>query len=54
MDPSNFFPSGRVANVTMETYKQAGSCMACHDGATAADNSTRADLTFELKLAWKP
>jgi hypothetical protein len=52
--PSSFFPGGRVANITMETYKQNDSCMACHESATAADNSTSADLTFELKLAWRP
>jgi hypothetical protein len=52
--PTAFFPNGPVANVTMETFKQGDSCMACHENATAADNVTRADLTFELKLAWKP
>jgi hypothetical protein len=54
VSPSSFFPPGRVANVTMETFKQGDSCMACHESATAADNATLADLTFELKLAWKP
>jgi hypothetical protein len=54
-DPTgDFFPPRRVANITMETYKQADSCMACHENATAADNTTTADFTFELKLAWKP
>lgn len=52
--PTGFFPSGPVANVTMETYKQKDSCMACHEPATAADNVTTSDFTFELKLAWKP
>jgi len=51
---TGFFPSGRVANVTMETYKQTDSCMACHERATAVDDITKADFTFELKLAWKP
>jgi hypothetical protein len=51
---AGFFPSGPVANVTMETYKQPDSCMACHEGATAVDDITKADFTFELKLAWKP
>jgi hypothetical protein len=51
---TGFFPPTRVANITMETYTQKGSCMACHSAAVAADGNTAADFTFELTLGWRP
>lgn len=51
--PLAFFPSSRVANMTMETYQQTNSCMGCHRGARAANGKT-ADMSFELRLAWEP
>jgi len=52
-----FFPPNKVANMTMETYTQGGSCMGCHKGATAPLGETpppvSSDLTFELQLAWQ-
>jgi len=51
--PTGFFPPKKVANVTMETYTQKSSCMACHSGALAADDITPADFTFELNLGWR-
>lgn len=50
---TGFFPPKGVANMTMETYTQKGSCMACHRGAMAADTTTPADFTFELNLGWR-
>jgi hypothetical protein len=53
----SFFPPGKVANMTMETYTQNGSCMGCHTPATAPFKGSPAvssDLTFELTLAWQP
>lgn len=52
--PTGFFPPTKVANMTMETYTQRNSCMACHKGAVAADETTPSDFTFELLLGWKP
>ena len=48
------FPPGKVANMTMETYTQSSSCMACHNGARAVDKTTRSDFTFEMTLGWAP
>lgn len=52
--PTGFFPPTKVANMTMETYTQRSSCMACHSGAVAADETTSSDFTFELILGWRP
>jgi len=52
--PLPVFPPGKVANLTMETYTQGSSCMACHNGAKTVDKKTRSDLTFELTLGWEP
>jgi hypothetical protein len=51
---AGFFPAGRVANLTMETYSQADSCMRCHSTAKGVNNTTPSDMSFELALAWKP
>ena len=52
--PTGFFPQTKVANMTMETYTQKSSCLACHSSAVAADQTTPSDFTFELLLGWRP
>jgi hypothetical protein len=57
-----FFPQKGVANMTMETYEQTSSCMACHSFANAPSIPPAAtgskqvctDMTYELTLAWQP
>jgi hypothetical protein len=51
--PTGFFPPTNVANLTMETYSQPNSCMACHKFARGANN-VPSDMSFELRLAWDP
>lgn len=52
--PTGFFPPTKVANITMETYSQRNSCLACHTEAKAADGQSKADFTFQLMLGWDP
>jgi hypothetical protein len=52
--PIVFFPPSKVANLTMETYQQPNSCMACHALARAANTTLSSDMSFELRLAWDP
>jgi hypothetical protein len=50
---TGFFPPTHVANLTMETYSQANSCMNCHKNAKGTNN-VLSDMSFELRLAWDP
>ncbi len=58
---TQFFPTGNVANMTMETYEQSNSCMDCHTSANAPApipsgwNGTAvcSDMVFELSNAWQ-